>query len=108
MPTNCVLVWTTVNAEMDERALASTLVEERLAACVNVMAEMYSVYRWKGSVEDDRERQLVIKTTADRVPELWKRLRELHSYQVPEFLVLPAIDGSEDYLAWVRESTRQA
>ncbi len=105
MTTNCVVVWTTVSAETDWLALASTLVEERLAACVNVLAEMDSVYRWKERVERDRERQLVIKTTVDRVPALRERLRALHAYELPEFLVLPVIDGSDDYLAWVREST---
>ena len=105
MTPNCVVAWTTVSAETDWRALASTLVEERLAACVNVLAEMDSVYRWKGRVERDCERQLVIKTTVDRVPALRERLRALHAYELPEFLVLPVIDGSDDYLAWVREST---
>ncbi len=105
MTTNCVVVWTTVSAETDWLALASTLVEERLAACVNVLAEMDSVYRWRERVERDCERQLVIKTTVDRVPALRERLRALHAYELPEFLVLPVIDGSDDYLAWVREST---
>ena len=106
MATNCVLVWTTVSAETDGQALAATLVEERLAACVNVLAEMDSVYRWKGNVEHDRERQLIIKTTVDRVPALGVRLRALHSYELPEFVVIPVIDASEDYLGWVGESTK--
>ena len=105
MATNCVLVWTTVSSETDSRALATVLVNDRLAACVNILPEMDSVYRWKGSVEQDRERQLIIKTTADRVPALSARLRALHSYELPEFIVTSIIDGSEEYLAWVREST---
>jgi periplasmic divalent cation tolerance protein len=107
MTTNCVVVWTTVSADTDWLALASTLVEERLAACVSVMPEMESIYRWQEGVERDRERQVVIKTTADRVPELRARLLALHSYELPEFLVLPIIDGSDDYLAWVGQSTKQ-
>jgi periplasmic divalent cation tolerance protein len=99
-----VLVLTTVGADADASALARTLVGERLAACVNVLPVMTSVYRWKGQVEQDREQQLVIKTTADRLPELEARLRALHPYELPEFLVLPAGGGSRDYLAWVGES----
>ena len=107
MTTNCVVVWTTVSVDTDWLALASTLVEERLAACVSVMPEMESIYRWQEGVERDCERQVVIKTTADRVPDLRARLLALHSYELPEFLVLPIIDGSDDYLAWVSQSTKQ-
>ena len=98
------IVLTTLAAEADAAALARTLVEERLAACVNVLPEMTSVYRWKGDIEQDRERQLVIKTSAGRIEALRARLRELHPYELPEFLVLNA-QGSEAYLAWIAEST---
>lgn len=104
METGCVVVWTTIGAADDGPRLASILVTERLAACVNVLGEMESVYRWKAAVESDRERQLVIKTTADRVPALQARLRELHAYELPEFLVVPVPDGSREYLQWIRES----
>jgi periplasmic divalent cation tolerance protein len=97
------LVLTTLAAEADAGAMARTLVEERLAACVNVLPAMTSTYRWKGSVEQEREQQLVIKTSRDRVPALEARLRELHPYEVPEMLVLQA-SGSDAYLAWIGES----
>jgi periplasmic divalent cation tolerance protein len=100
-----VLVLTTLAAEADGAALARTLVEERLAACVNVLAPMTSVYRWKNAVEQEREQQLVIKTTASAVSALRARLHELHPYEVPEFLVLDAT-GSDAYLAWIRDNTR--
>jgi periplasmic divalent cation tolerance protein len=77
-----------------------------LAACVNILPPMRSIYRWKGAVEDASERQLVIKTTAARVPELQLRLKTLHPYEVPEFLVLPITEGSPDYLSWLTDSTR--
>jgi periplasmic divalent cation tolerance protein len=99
-----VLVLTTLGADVDAAAFARTLVEERLAACVNVLPPMTSVYRWKGSVERDREHQVVIKTTADRVDVLEARVRALHPYDLPEFLVLAASGGSTGYLDWVRES----
>ena len=94
---------TTLGADVDATMLARTLVEERLAACVNVLPPMTSVYRWKGATEQEREQQLVIKTTKDRIEALQARMRELHPYELPEFLVLDA-RGSEAYLAWIREN----
>jgi periplasmic divalent cation tolerance protein len=105
--TDCVLVWTTLGADADARTLAETLVNERLAACVTVQAPMDSVYRWRGSVEHERERQILIKTTTERVPALAARVRELHPYELPEFLVTPVVSASEGYLAWLRESTNK-
>lgn len=99
------IVLTTLGADVDAAAIARTLVDERLAACVNILPPMTSVYRWQGKVEQDREQQVVIKTGADRVAALQARLRELHPYELPEFLVLDAT-GSEAYLAWVGESAR--
>jgi periplasmic divalent cation tolerance protein len=100
-----VIVLTTVPADADGRALARTLVEERLAACVNLLAPMDSVFRWEGQVEVDREQQLVMKTSQARLAALWDRIRELHPYEVPEFVVVPVIDGSDAYLRWIAEST---
>ena len=98
-----VIVLTTLAADADAAVVARTLVEERRAACVNVLPAMTSIYRWKGNVEQDREQQVVMKTTADCVERLQARLLELHPYEVPEFLVLDA-RGSEAYLSWVGES----
>jgi periplasmic divalent cation tolerance protein len=100
-----VLVLTTIAAEADGAALGRTLVDERLAACVNVLPAMISVYRWKGQVEQDREQQLVIKTSRDRLTALEARLRQLHAYELPEFLVIASDGGSEAYLGWVEEAT---
>ena len=101
---NAVLVLTTIGADADGQALARALVEEQLAACVNVLPVMTSVYRWKGQIEQDREQQLVIKTTTDRVDALEARVRQLHAYELPEFLFIAADGGSAAYLAWARES----
>ncbi len=98
-----VLVLTTLAADADVDSIARTLVEERLAACVNIHPPMSSVFRWKGAVERTDERQLVIKTTAARVSDLEVRLRALHTYEVPEFLVLSVSAGTADYLAWAAE-----
>ena len=105
--TRAALVLTTIAADADGAALARTLVEERLAACVNVLPAMTSVYRWKGQVEQDREQQMVIKTTIDRLPALEARVRELHAYELPEFLVIAADDGAAAYLAWLDDSVRR-
>lgn len=102
-----VIVLTTMGADADAAALARTLVEERLAACVNVLPPMTSIYRWKGQIEQDREQQLFIKTTAGRLAALETRLRQLHPYDVPEFLVIRVTGGSNDYLAWLRESASE-
>ena len=100
-----VIVLTTFPADGDAEALARTLVTERLAACVNLLPPMLSIYRWKAAVEDGSERQLVIKTTAASVAALQDRLTALHPYEVPEFLVLPISEGSLAYFSWLTEST---
>ena len=82
--------------------IARTLVDERLAACANLVPGVRSIYRFRGNVEDEREVLLVIKTRADRVDALAERLRALHPYEVPELLVLPTAGGLAPYLDWVR------
>lgn len=100
-----VIVLTTVPSGEAGEALARTLVEERLAACVNLHAPMSSIYWWEGAVTSDHERQLVIKTTASRVDALRERLGQLHSYALPELLILTVDQGSDAYLEWVRTET---
>jgi periplasmic divalent cation tolerance protein len=99
------IVLTTIGLDVDPAVLGTRLVEERLAACVNVLPEMDSFFRWRGAVERDQERQVIIKTTAARLPDLERRLHELHPYELPEFLVLAVERGSEAYLRWLRTST---
>ena len=103
--TEFVIVLTTMPDDSRADELARTLVIERLAACVNVHAPMSSTYRWKETVEHEAERQLVIKTTRDRLPALEIRLRELHPYELPELIIVPIEGGSEAYLKWVRMQT---
>lgn len=105
MPDEYVIVLTTLPSGADAAALARTLVAERLAACVNVHQEMGSIYRWDGAVAEETERQMVIKTSRAQVGALWERVRDLHPYDVPEFVVLPIIDGSDAYLRWIGDST---
>ena len=105
---DCVIVLTTMPADGEVLRFATTLVEERLAACVSVQPDMQSVYWWQGQIEQGLERQLVIKTTAQQVDRLRERVQALHPYDVPEFLVLPVTGGHEAYLAWVRDSVRSS
>ena len=100
-----VIVLTTLPSDADADDFATTLVEERLAACVNLQPAMQSVYRWEGQIEQDTERRVVIKTSRERVVLLWDRVRDLHPYDVPEFVVVPIIDGNDAYLRWIAEST---
>jgi periplasmic divalent cation tolerance protein len=103
---DAVIVLSTWPAAEDAGPTAITLVEERLAACVSLLPEMDSIYRWNNAVERERERQMVIKTTRPCVDALMARIKQLHPYQVPEMLVIPAVGGSEAYLGWLGECTR--
>jgi len=105
MMSDAVIVLTTWPAARDADELAQTLVGERLAACVNVLGEMRSTYRWKDAVEVETERQLIIKTTGRRLRALQQRLSALHPYELPEFLVVPVAGASEVYFAWLQSST---
>jgi periplasmic divalent cation tolerance protein len=102
---DAVIVLTTVGTTFDVALLARTLVEEHLAACVNVLPPMQSIYRWQGQVHVDEERQLVIKTSSDRLEALQLRLTALHPYELPEFLVIDVARGSQAYLEWLASVT---
>ena len=103
--TEFAIVLTTMPDDSRADELARTLVDERLAACVNVQAPMSSTYRWKETVEQETERQIVIKTTRDRLPALEARVRALHPYEVPEFVIVPIDGGSDAYLTWLGRQT---
>ena len=95
-----VALSTAPDAETAAR-IARTLVQERLAACVNLLPGVRSIYRWQGAIEDAAEVLLVMKTRAERVEALAERLRALHPYELPELVVLPVAGGSSGYLDWV-------
>jgi periplasmic divalent cation tolerance protein len=99
-----VLVLTTVGADFDARALAHALVEARLAACVNIVPAIHSVYRWEGRVMHDAEQLLVIKTSGARVAALRAELFNRHPYDVPEFVVMTIDQTSDAYGAWLLDS----
>jgi periplasmic divalent cation tolerance protein len=101
--TDKVIVYTTCGKAEDAERLARCLVEERLAACVNVVPGVRSFYRWKGKIENDTEFLLMIKTARGLVDQLRQQLEKVHPYELPELIVAPIIDGSPNYLAWLEQ-----
>jgi periplasmic divalent cation tolerance protein len=105
--TEICAVLTTVPDEGVAETLARTLVEECLAACVNVIPGMRSIYRWEGALQDDSEVLLLIKSQRKRSQALAARIKDLHPYELPEVLVLPVCGGSAAYLDWIVTETRE-
>ena len=99
-----IVVLSTVGKAEDAERIGRALVERRLAACVNIVPAVTSIYRWKGSVEKEEERLLLIKTRAERFPALREALVALHPYEVPEVLALSIEDGHEPYLEWLDQN----
>lgn len=95
------IVLTTVGDEQKAEAFAAALVERKLAACVNIVGPIRSIYRWKGKVERDSEYLLILKTTAEQAARLEAVFKELHPYELPERVELSLEGGSEEYLAWI-------
>lgn len=98
------IVLSTAGSEDEARKIAHHLVEQRLAACVNIVPQIESVYRWQGKVESGREWLLLIKTTAENFPAVRDAIRALHSYEVPECIAIAIDDGSAEYLHWIADS----
>jgi periplasmic divalent cation tolerance protein len=105
--TDFIVVYVTVGSSEEAEQLASSLVEERLAACVNRIKEVQSIYRWEGKVQRSSEELLVIKTRRDLFDALKSRVQDLHSYTVPEVIALPILEGNPSYLQWLNEQTRK-
>ncbi|MGE5546527.1 MAG: divalent-cation tolerance protein CutA [Solirubrobacterales bacterium] len=104
--TDTTLIYITAANEDDARRLGQTLVEERLAACANILPGITSVYWWEGRLNEDREVALLLKTRADLVDGLIARARELHSYTCPCVVALPITAGNPAFLEWVKAETR--
>ena len=100
-----LIIFVTTPGADEAARIAEAVVEERLAACVNIVGAVESIYRWEGSVTRDREALMIIKTTADRYEELERRVTELHSYTTPEVVAIEIKRGSQPYLDWLRDST---
>ncbi len=104
--TPVIVVLVTVSSEQEAETIATALLEERLAACVNVTGPVRSLYRWEGHIADDQEWQLIIKTRARLFDALATRVRALHPYAVPEIIALPVLAGTADYVNWIQDETQ--
>jgi len=100
-----IVVLVTCGSEEEALKIAHSLVEERLAACVNLISPIRSIYRWEGKIWDEKEWMLIIKTQRQRFEELEGKVKSLHSYSVPEIIALPIVEGASSYLNWLREMT---
>ena len=105
--TDKVVLFSTCPDMAEAEKLASHLVETRLAACVNAVPAIRSFYRWKGKVENDPEVLLVIKTARDRVEAVRAEIEKLHTYELPELIALPIVDGAPNYLSWLDNELTQ-
>jgi periplasmic divalent cation tolerance protein len=103
--TEFIVVYVTAPAEEEAERIARALVEKKLAACVNIVRNMRSIYRWLGKIEDEAEVLMIIKTRKEYFAHIRDMVKQLHSYSVPEIIALPVVEGSEDYLAWLGEET---
>jgi periplasmic divalent cation tolerance protein len=102
--TNVRIVLTTAGSADEARKIAQALVERRLAACVNIVPQIESVYRWQGKIETASEWLLVIKTVAEAFGDVHATLKALHSYEIPECIMLEVSDGGQEYLDWIAAS----
>jgi len=100
------VVLSTAGSEDEARKIAHHLVENQIAACVNIVPAIESIYRWQGKVESAREWLLLIKTTADKFPAVRDAIRQLHSYDLPECIAIEIEGGSAEYLEWIGESVK--
>ena len=98
------VVLVTCGSIAEARRIGRAVVAKKLAACANIVSGVESIYRWKGKVERAREALIIMKTTASRLRELEREVKRLHSYDVPEFIVLPIVAGSQEYLKWIGEN----
>jgi len=96
-----VFVYITTSGEEESKNIGEALVEERLAACVNIIPFIESIYLWKGKIEEDTESLLIVKTKSGNIDKIIKRVKEIHSYETPAILAVPIIEGSEDYLDYL-------
>ncbi len=106
--TDKIVVLVTAASLRESTKIARQLVEAKLAACVNITQPIRSIYRWQGKMADEREFLLIIKSTRELFPEIKAAVSKIHSYQTPEIICLPVIDGSENYLQWVSDSVKKS
>lgn len=104
---DAIVAFCTTNSQDEAKRIATALVNENLAACVNIISNMTSIYRWENELCTDFELILIIKSVREKLPVLIDRIKELHSYDIPEIIAVPVLGGSEAYLNWLASETRR-
>ncbi|MDR4506368.1 MAG: divalent-cation tolerance protein CutA [Candidatus Scalindua sp.] len=102
---HCIVIFITTSSLDEAKKLGRTLVEEKLVACSNIIPSVHSIYSWQGELCDGEEALMVLKTKRELFSQIEVRVKELHSYLVPEIIAMPIIEGSENYLSWVKGET---
>jgi len=100
-----LVVLVTASSEEEGLKIASALVDAEMVACVNMIEKVRSIFKWRGKVEDEKETLLIIKTRTERMAEVVAKVKEVHSYDVPEVIALPVVEGNQSYLRWIDEVT---
>ena len=103
---NYIVIYITTGSINEAKKIGRTLVEEKLVACSNIISPIRSIYSWQGKICDDKEALMMLKTKKELFKQIIKRVEELHSYDVPEIIAIPIIDGSSKYLSWINEETK--
>jgi len=101
-----IIVLVTAKDNSEARSIADRLVGQKLAACVNIIDDIQSIYQWEGKLQDDREVMLIVKSRTDLFERIAAEVKAMHSYSVPEIIALPIVAGHKDYLNWINESTQ--
>ena len=99
------IIYSTIDDIKEAKKIANTLVEDRLVACVNIIPNIYSIYRWKGKIENDEECIIIAKTDDDKVKKAIQKIKSLHTYELPDIVVLPIIGGLKEYLEYITNET---
>ena len=103
---SAIIIFITASSEQEARTIATALVEERLVACINIIPLIYSIYRWEGKVCQESEAMLIGKSVESLFPSIIKRVKSLHSYQLPEIISFPISAGLPEYLSWIIDVTK--
>ena len=103
---NYIVVFVTTNSAKEAKKISRTLVEEKLAACCNIISPIQSIYQWQGKICEDKEILIMLKTKKNLFKQVDARVRELHSYEVPEVIAIPIVEGSDKYMSWLKNETK--
>lgn len=101
-----IVVFVTASSREEARKIGSNLVDLKLVACVNIIPSVQSIFRWKGEICNEEETLMILKTMKDKLDIIIEKIKQLHSYDVPEIIALPIIAGSQEYLDWINQETR--